>query len=100
MYFDENGSVNYTATQNKTDSKTINRFNSNCNNRYRGQCVFIKTTPGNHTVILKIADKIPDKIKILGDKKLSDITENPGKYNRSVIYLGKILLRGELIAAE
>ncbi len=100
MKLEEKSYINYTATQNKSDQKAINRFNRFCNNRYRGQCVFIKTEPGVHTVILKIADEIPDKAKILGGSQLSEITQNPGKYNRSVIYLGKILLRGEIIPNE
>jgi len=100
MNFEEKSSINFTATKNKSDSYAINRFNRFCNNRYRGQCVFIKTDPGVHTVILKIANEIPDKTKILGDTQLSDLTLNPEKYNRSVIYLGKILLRGEVIRSE
>jgi len=100
MNFEEKSSINYAATQNKSDQKAINRFNRFCNNRYRGQCVFIKTEPGNHTVTLKISAEIPDKIKILGDTQLSDITLNPEKYNSSVIYLGKILLRGKIIPNE
>jgi len=100
MNLEEKSSINYTATKNKSDPKAINRFNRFCNNRYRGQCVFIKTDPGIHTVILKIAVEIPDKSKILGNTQLSDITLNPEKYNRSVIYLGKILLRGEVIGSE
>jgi len=100
MNLEEKSSINYTATENKSDPKAINRFNRFCNNRYRGQSVFIKTDPGLHTVILKIAAEIPDKAKILGDLQLSDITQNPEKYNRSVIYLGKILLRGEIIHTE
>ena len=100
MNFEEKSSSNYTATKNKSDSKAVNSFNRFCNNRYRGQCVFIKTDPGVHTVILKIAIEIPDKTKILGDTQLSDIAINPKKYNRSIIYLGKILLRGEVIRSE
>ena len=100
MNFEEKSSINFTATKNKSDSNAINRFNRFCNNRYRGQCVFIKTDPGVHTVILKIANEIPDKTKILDDTQLLDITLNPEKYNRSVIYLGKILLRGEVIRSE
>jgi len=85
------------ASENKSASKAINRFNRNCNNRCRGQCVFIRTKPGNHQVVLKIATEIPDKTKILGSSQLSDITMNPMKYNRSVIYLGKILIHGNMI---
>ena len=97
MNLEEKSSINYVAAQNKVDSKAINRFNQFCNNRYRGQCVFIRTKPGVHSVVLKISEDIQDKVKILGDKQLDDITMNPMKYNRSVIYLGKILIRGEII---
>jgi lysophospholipase L1-like esterase len=89
--------INYIATQNNTDIKAINRFNKFCNNRYRGQCVFIKTLPGPHQVVLRISADIPDKTKILESTQLSDITLNPNKYNRSVFYLGKILIRGNAI---
>lgn len=85
------------ASDNQSAAKAINRFNRNCNNRYRGQWVFIRTEPGNHQVVLKIAAEIPDKTKILGSSQLSDITMNPMKYNRSVIYLGKILIRSNMI---
>lgn len=95
--FEQKGSINYIANQNKTDSKAINRFNKFCNNRYRGQCVFIKTESGSHQVVVSISADIPDKTKILESSQLSDITMNPNKYNRSVFYLGKILIRGNVI---
>jgi len=75
----------------------INRFNNFCNNRYRGQYEFIETTPGVHTVTISIAAQKADKRKILGEKQLADITEHPEKYDRTAIYIGKILLRGEII---
>ena len=100
MNLKESSPTNFTAVNESTDPRVINRFNRYCNNRYRGQCLFIKTDPGNHTVTLKISTEIPDKIKILGDKQLDDIMSNPGKYNRSVIYLGKILLRGEILSIQ
>ena len=100
MNLKESSPTNFTAVKDGTDSQVINRFNRYCNNRYRGQCVFIKTDPGNHTVTLKISGKIPDKVKILGDKQLDDIISNPEKYNRSVIYLGKILLRGKMLSLQ
>ncbi|MEI7421726.1 MAG: family 43 glycosylhydrolase [Prolixibacteraceae bacterium] len=96
VHFEEKSSINYVVTDRITDLTAINRFNHYCNNRYRGQCVFIKTKPGNHTVLLKISVEIPDKAKILGNSQLSDITMNPAKYNHSAIYIGKILLRGTL----
>jgi lysophospholipase L1-like esterase len=95
----ENKSIteNNSATDNKPASKTINRFNKFCNNRYRGQSFFITTEPGTHHVVLKIASEIPDKSKILGPSQLSDIELNPMKYNQTVIYVGKILIRGNMI---
>ncbi|MEI6142140.1 MAG: family 43 glycosylhydrolase [Mariniphaga sp.] len=100
MNFEGEGSVNFVAVDNNSAPEAINRFNKYCNNRYRGQCLFIKTSPGDHTVTLKISAEIPDKVKILGDKQLEDITSNPEKYNRSVIYLGKILLRGKILSIQ
>lgn len=72
----------------------LNRFNNFCNNRHRGQFVSIEMEEGLHTITFSISEEIPDKRKILGDNQLQDITENPAKYNHSVIYLGKILMRG------
>jgi len=89
--------INFEISPDVTGEISINRFNQYCNNRYRGQCVFIKTEPGIHTVVLKISKEIPDKTMILGSSQLADITMNPIKYNRSIIYLGKILLRGNVI---
>jgi lysophospholipase L1-like esterase len=89
--------INFQVSPDETGEKNINRFNQYCNNRYRGQVAFVKTEPGIHTVLLKISEDIPDKIKILGEKQLEDIGSNPEKYNRSVIYLGKLLIRGEIV---
>lgn len=75
----------------------LNRFNSYCNNRHRGQFICIELPQGKHTVSLTISGNTPDKKLILGKKQLADITQNPEKYNRSVIYIGKILLRGNII---
>ncbi|WP_316810935.1 SGNH/GDSL hydrolase family protein [Pedobacter heparinus] len=72
----------------------LNRFNPFCNNRYRGQFICIELPEGLHQVTFKISEEIPDKRKILGQNQLEDITLHPDKYNRSVIYLGKILIRG------
>lgn len=74
----------------------INRFNINCNNRYRGQFFIIQTTPGKHEVIFSIDKEIPDKRLILGANQLKDITEHPEKYARSQIYIGKVLVKGNL----
>lgn len=75
----------------------LNRFNNYCNNRYRGQYFLIETTDGEHEVILKISKEKADKKAILGISQQKDITENPEKYDHSVIYAGKLLLRGELL---
>ncbi|OYY03448.1 MAG: hypothetical protein B7Y76_03830, partial [Sphingobacteriia bacterium 35-40-5] len=96
MHFQEKSSINYNAVNESSALIAINRFNQFCNNRYRGQCFFIKTPPGKHQVVLKIASDIPDKQKILGLYQLEDITAHPLKYHRSVIYLGKILIRGSI----
>jgi lysophospholipase L1-like esterase len=77
--------------------KPLNRFNGWCNNRYRGQFDFVEVGPGTHTVECSISPEIPDKKAILGAAKSADITANPEKYNRSVIYLGRILIRGKLM---
>lgn len=86
----------YKANENK-GADVLNLFNSFCNNRYRGQYDFIETADGEHTVTITISGQKSDKEKILGEKQLRDIAENPEKYNRTVLYLGKILLRGEII---
>lgn len=72
----------------------LNRFNAFCNNRYRGQFICVELPEGLHQVTFKISKEIPDKRKILGRNQLQDITAHPDKYNRSVIYIGKILIRG------
>lgn len=73
----------------------INRFNSFCNNRYRGQFDCIRLAPGEHTVKVSIASDKADKRSILGEKQGDDITANPQRYDRTVLYLGKILLNGK-----
>lgn len=82
----------YHVVKGKADQ--LNRFNVFCNNRYRGQFICIELTEGSHQIEFKISREIPDKKGILGKNQLEDITANPEKYNRSVIYLGKILMRG------
>lgn len=77
---------------------TINRFNRFCNNRYRGQYFYIDTRPGRHHVEFRVSSEIPDKRAILGDDQLADISANPQKYNRSVVYIGRILIKGVLLA--
>ncbi|WP_436489190.1 SGNH/GDSL hydrolase family protein [Chitinophaga sp. ARDCPP14] len=76
-------------------SNVINRFNNFCNNRYRGQYEFISLAPGIHTVTIRLSSEKADKVKILGDKQLEDITRNPAKYDKTTVYIGKILLRGK-----
>ncbi|NML41082.1 SGNH/GDSL hydrolase family protein [Chitinophaga sp. G-6-1-13] len=82
----------------ETDSSgsfTINRFNNFCNNRYRGQYEMIILPPGKHTVTLRLSSEKADKRTILGPEQLEDITSHPEKYDRTVVYIGKILLRGK-----
>ncbi|MGC4232321.1 MAG: SGNH/GDSL hydrolase family protein [Niabella sp.] len=76
---------------------TLNRFNQFCNNRYRGQYDVVQLQPGKHKVILKVSQEKADKKKILGKIRWGDITANPEKYDHTVIYLGRILLRGRPI---
>lgn len=77
-----------------------NRFNKFCNGRYRGQYIKYSVPFGEHSVRVIISQNIPNKQQILGDSQLSDITLNPAKYNQSVIYLGKILIKGEPIGLK
>jgi len=88
---------NYEVITDTSGVKSINRFNRFCNNRYRGQCAYVKVSPGKHLVKIFIAEVMPDKTRILGDNQLADITGHPEKYNRTVEFLGKILIRGEII---
>lgn len=85
------------VTREGAEVAVVNRFNSFCNNRYRGQYHMIEVEPGTHEVRLSVSPVIPDKRKILGEKQLEDITQHPEKYNRTAVYLGKILLRGKMI---
>lgn len=71
----------------------INRFNAYCNNRYRGQYDLIDVVPGKHTVTIRLSGIRADKQKILG-KHTADILAHPDKYEQTVLYLGRILLRG------
>jgi lysophospholipase L1-like esterase len=74
----------------------INRFNSFCNNRYRGQYEFIETGPGKHTVTFRLSSLKADKKKILGIGHLDDITNHTEIYQRTSLYFGKILVKGEI----
>jgi hypothetical protein len=80
-----------------TGNTVLNRFNNFCNNRYRGQYDFIEVEPGEHTVVVRISATKADKAAILGAKQQADITEHPEKYDQTVFYLGKILMRGNPI---
>lgn len=84
-------------SQDTDAEKGINRFNAFCNNRHRGQFFILELPYGDHLVEFTIAHDFPDKKKVLGKHQLEDIQSNPEKYNKSVIYVGKILLRGTLI---
>nr|WP_295865075.1 SGNH/GDSL hydrolase family protein [uncultured Chitinophaga sp.] len=82
------------AATDSTGSSIINRFNNFCNNRYRGQYEMIMLPAGKHTVTLRLSAEKADKRAILGSTQLEDITRHPEKYDRTVVYIGKILLRG------
>ncbi len=85
-----------TQTANNTED-LINRFNFYCNNRYRGQAEFFELPEGIHTVKFTVSDIIPDKKQILGESQAADITANPAKYQKTVAYIGKILIKGEIL---
>lgn len=95
----EVGKLEIYVDENKINGSSFkfesNRFNSFCNDRYRGQYVKFSVPKGEHTVRVIISNDIPDKALILGATQLDDIKLNPAKYNQSVIYLGKILIKGE-----
>ncbi|MFY8129336.1 MAG: GDSL-type esterase/lipase family protein [Chitinophagaceae bacterium] len=79
----------------ETDIKClVNRFNSNCNNRYRGQFEMFEVTDGEHEVKITLSNIKADKLAILQGQNLDDIQSNPAKYNQQIFYLGKILLKG------
>ena len=83
------------------DSKgdyTLNRFNRWCNNRHRGQHAVVEVPYGQHQVTLRISSVDIDKKTILDND--TDIDTSPEKYDRSVIYLGRILLRGKPIKTD
>ncbi len=75
----------------------VNRFNSNCNNRYRGQFEMYEVPYGEHEVKISLSSLIANKIAILEGQSLDDIQNNPSKYNQQVFYLGKILLKGSFV---
>jgi lysophospholipase L1-like esterase len=75
-----------------------NRFNSNCNNRYRGQFELFEVADGIHDVKISLSSIKANKLAILEGQDITDIKSNPEKYNQQVFYLGKILLKGTPIA--
>ncbi|WEK37692.1 MAG: SGNH/GDSL hydrolase family protein [Candidatus Pseudobacter hemicellulosilyticus] len=78
---------------------TLNRFNRYCNNRYRGQYDMIAVGPGEHTIVIRLAPDKADKAGTLGEGQQQDISQHPEKYDQTVLYLGKILLRGKPLKA-
>ena len=77
-----------------SETSLMNRFNVNCNNRYRGQFDMVEVEAGKHQVKLIVSNKKADKLAILG-KNNADMIDNPSKYNQTNIYLGRLLIRGE-----
>lgn len=75
-------------------NEVIDLFNSYCNNRYRGQYDLVQVPDGEHEVTIAISPLKADKRAILGAKQLQDITAHPDKYDQTVFYLGKVLLKG------
>ena len=82
----------YYAANDSTGSYFLNRFNRWCNNRYRGQYDVIEVPYGTHQVTVRISSEECDKRSVL--PVTDDIDAHPEKYDRSVMYLGRILLRG------
>ncbi|ULT40510.1 hypothetical protein KRR40_37865 [Niabella defluvii] len=96
---DKQGSFIYYRAQ-TTDSigaTPLNRFNAYCNNRYRGQFDVIELPYGAHQVEVRVSGQKADKEQILPIDKRDDINHHPQKYDQSVIYLGRILIRGTLL---
>jgi len=93
----EKGYRFYQPTDGVNTASPINRFNAFCNNRYRGQYEFIETGSGIHTVTVSLSPIKADKAKILGQNQQEDIVQHPEKYDRTAMYLGKILIKGEIV---
>ncbi|MDH7460492.1 SGNH/GDSL hydrolase family protein [Chitinophagaceae bacterium 26-R-25] len=87
----------YYVTDNTQGEPALDRFNFFCNNRYRGQHDLVQLTPGVHEITVTISDKKADKKAILTDKQSQDISQHPEKYDRTAVYIGKILIRGQII---
>lgn len=91
----EGGFRRYEKSQ--SGSNIINRFNKFCNNRYRGQHDIICVENGKHEVTIKISNETCDKKAILGEGNLDDINNNPLRYNKTALFLGRILVRGKAL---
>ncbi|MBZ4189288.1 SGNH/GDSL hydrolase family protein [Niabella beijingensis] len=94
---EKQGSFIYYQANDRASNNVLNRFNAYCNNRYRGQFDVVKLEPGVHDVTVTVSSKKADKLQILPEDKREDIQQHPEKYDRSVIYLGRILIRGKVI---
>ncbi|RDC56006.1 SGNH/GDSL hydrolase family protein [Pedobacter chinensis] len=94
---EKQGSFSYYQATNAAIADALNRFNAFCNNRYRGQFDVIKVPAGEHVVTCNLSGQQADKLGILPEDKRADIVKNPEKYNQTVIYLGRILLRGSIL---
>ncbi|MNT52504.1 hypothetical protein D3C72_1895320 [compost metagenome] len=57
----------------------------------------IRLPQGKHEISFRISALKADKRLILGPSQQEDIVQHPAKYDPSVIYLGRILLRGKPI---
>jgi lysophospholipase L1-like esterase len=83
---------------NTTTIKCIkNRFSNYCNNRYRGQFELFVVSDGVHEVKIILSGIKADKKAILEGQELTDIEQNPAKYDQTVFYLGKILIKGKIV---
>ncbi|WP_300602023.1 SGNH/GDSL hydrolase family protein [Niabella sp.] len=91
------GSFIYYQANDTASENVLNRFNAYCNNRYRGQFDVVKLEPGVHEVTVTVSSKKADKLQILPEDKREDLQQHPEKYDRSVIYQGRILIRGKIV---
>lgn len=83
---------------NAIDIKCLNnRFNTNCNNRYRGQFEMFEVPDGEHEVKISLSPMQANKLAILEGQDLTDIQQNPEKYKQQVFYLGRILVKGTVV---
>lgn len=90
--------VYYQAQPGDSSAATpLNRFNAYCNNRYRGQFDVIKLPEGIHEITVCLSSQRSDKLQLLSPDQREDISVHPEKYDQTVIYLGRILIRGILL---